>query len=174
MSDSQLKAPLSLTLTDPTWPQEFQQMKSCLLDAAEGRILGIEHIGSTALVDVPARPVIDLLAGVEDARQFDELEPYIIGLNYRRQSVDGLDPRVRQYARPRAGEATHVVHLAEQGTPYWNQAIAFRDLLKASPLDTFRYASFKGHLVEVFAQDPEAYLEGKLTFMRSLINRADS
>ena len=109
--------------------------------------------------------------GVDDARSFDELLPLVFGLNYADVTLPGMDPRVRQLNRPRAGEPTHQVYLVERGTPFWDQALAFRDRLQGSPLDRYRYGSFKQHLAETFATDPEAYLEAKLTFIRSTLTR---
>lgn len=162
---------LSLTDFDVSWAQEFEQMRSSLFDATAGRVSQIEHVGSTAFSRLDARPVIDLLAGLDDPSDADESENLITGLNYRRVTRPDIDARVRYLVRPRRGTPTHSVFLVEKGTAFWLDCLRFRDRLRTSPQDAWRYVSLRRTLADVFAHAPEAYEEAKLVFIRSVLGR---
>lgn len=69
---------------DPRWKQEFEQMRSCVFDAAQGWVTAVEHVGSTYFPTIIARPSIDLVAGLVEGGNMLETADYLEGLNFQR------------------------------------------------------------------------------------------
>lgn len=170
-------SPILLAEPDPSWVQEQAQTRSCLLDAARGRLRAVEPIGSTAVEGLVAEPVIDVLAlldagGAEDdAELLRETILRIEGIAYRDlgpledfDEEPGGPPRL--LVKPRGGVPTHRVLLARPGDAFALRSVEFRDWLRRNPTDAARYADLKRHLVALFPEDREAYRRGKAGFFR--------
>ncbi len=174
--DSSYETPLGklvIVNDGPFWVQEFEQMRSCLFDASQGFIHRIDHIGSTSVPGLVARPIVDLLAGVRSAEDMDRVDSLIIGLNYLPIAPPVADSSVRVYRRPRHGEVTHVVYLAKRDTPFFDSALRLRDSLRLSPVRRSSYSDFKRMSAETFAFDALAYAEAKAVWMRALLRIPD-
>lgn len=122
---------LRLMHYNPGWLQEFEQTKSSLLFATQGWLVGIEHIGSTAIKDGIARPVVDVLAGMSSLQGLNEAALLIEGLNYARlETPSWCEEELCAYLeKPRSGAATHSVLLVRHEGILWQQAMGLRDIL---------------------------------------------
>ena len=126
----------------------------------------IEHIGSTAVPGLAAKPVIDLMAAVASLAAVTE-EP-LVRLGYRR--FDGFADRLF-YARDTDGVRSHHLHVVKLETwPTRNQRI-LRDHLRAHPEDVSRYAQLKRTLAET-AANGDAYTAAKTELIQELMDRA--
>jgi GrpB-like predicted nucleotidyltransferase (UPF0157 family) len=129
----QSKPPIRLMKYNPLWVQEFEQSRSSILQATEGWVVDVQHIGSTFLKDGIAQPIVDLMAGLDDMRGLNEAAMLIEGLNFRRvetpewcaAELSGL------LLKPRFGEVTHTVLLLRRGGACWNRALAIRSRLES-------------------------------------------
>ncbi|HBE71534.1 MAG TPA: GrpB family protein [Planctomycetaceae bacterium] len=131
------------------WEQEFEQTRSLLLGATEGWIGAVEHIGSTAVPDMVARPTVDALAGMSDLSGLNEAALLIEGLNFCRRPAPLWceDELVAYLEKPRAGEATHSVLLVAREGKCWQTALDAREKLRTAPqlrdeLETIKKANF--------------------------------
>ncbi|MEM9587174.1 MAG: GrpB family protein [Planctomycetota bacterium] len=176
--DSGESAPLiHLMHYDPRWRQEFQQTRSGVLQSCMGWVTSVEHIGSTAISGLIARPIIDVLAGVEDREGLDESANMIEGLNYRRLATvdesawpsDGI-----VLIKPRFGSPTHRVVLTEVNSPVWRSAIAIRDWLRSHPEVAIDFEQAKVDMWKQTEGDPNAYAAGKASFFDQLKRRIDA
>lgn len=122
---------LRLMAHNPQWTQEFDQSRSMLLHATEGWLTEIQHIGSTAVPDMVARPVIDMVAGIEDLQGLNEAAGLVEGLNYVREAapVWCQDELAAWLQKPRSGERTHSLLIVRKQGPAWKRCLAIRDLL---------------------------------------------
>lgn len=125
--------PVRLSHHDPRWRQEFEQTRSGILQACEGRVTDIEHIGGTALSGAICQPVVDLLVGVTQRTELQEAASAIEGLFLRRLPSSDFFPASISLVKPRSGEATHHVYLMTIGDPGWHDAIRLRDGLRNNP-----------------------------------------
>lgn len=144
------------------------------LDAALARwlVAPVEHVGSTAVPGLAAKPVIDVQAAVVDldcaGAVAEVLEPagwHLVPADldarpWRRFLVQVVDGR----------RAAHL-HLLPAGSPRWAEQIAFREALRADPALVSRYAELKRTLAAKHATDREAYTVGKGDFVRSVLKR---
>lgn len=157
---------IKLSDYDPAWPRMFAE-ESAKLRAVLGRLLvGIEHIGSTAVPGLPAKPIIDLLVGVRSlaqarARCIKPLEA--LGYNYIPEYEAFLPGEL--FFR-RTGETIgHHLHVMEPTNPRWERLVVFRDHLRAHPRAARAYADLKRALAARCRDDIAAYRTAKHDFV---------
>ena len=162
---------------DPRWRQEFKQTRSSILQCCEGWVSAVEHIGSTAIGGLIARPTIDVLAGVNiescDAHEdpITEAAKLIEGLNFRRESSPAWAPTATVLVKPRSGQETHRVFLMQSGSPLWNQALRIRDHLRSNPEVAVRFEETKVARWRSGDGDPQKYRRDKAVFLTHLVDQ---
>jgi GrpB-like predicted nucleotidyltransferase (UPF0157 family) len=159
---------------DPRWAQLFtveaERLSRAL--AAVGISLTLEHVGSTAVPGLPAKPVLDLLGGYPPGDA--PLAPYIHILEaagYTHRGEQGIPGR--EFFRRGEPRAYHL-HLAVTGGAFWRDQLAFRDRLRASPTLRDAYAALKRDLATRHPRDREAYTAGKGPFVRQVLAQPPS
>ncbi|MCE5315043.1 MAG: GrpB family protein [Armatimonadota bacterium] len=154
---------------DPAWPGQFDEM-ACRIKSELGDIaLRIEHYGSTAIPNMPAKPIIDILVEVlspdvareRTMRVFDWPECEV--WNYS----DHIIVIVRSELM---GRRTHHVHVAPTGHKIWD-GLAFRDYLCQHSDDAARYAALKRELAAIHRCDREAYTNAKGAFVMEIVEK---
>ena len=155
---------------DPAWPALFAAEAARIRDALGASLpAAVEHMGSTAVPGLAAKPVLDLLIGYPpDAA----VAPYVAALvraGYVHRGEQGIPGR--EYFRLGAPR-THHVHVAVQGGSFWQEHLAFRDALRAEPALRDAYAALKRELARRHPHDRERYTEGKTAFVREVVARA--
>ncbi|WP_007023472.1 GrpB family protein [Saccharomonospora iraqiensis] len=170
--------PPEIRSPDPGW-RESARAESVRLAVVLGPWLvdGVEHIGSTAVPDLPAKPVVDLMASVGDpdvvAREA-AAELAADGWCAVPPERDGR-PWRRFFVKPDASGVHRVahLHLLPAGHPRWYAQLAFRDTLRRDPGLTARYAALKRCLATRHAGDREAYTRAKSDFVAEVLGRSD-
>jgi GrpB-like predicted nucleotidyltransferase (UPF0157 family) len=165
------EAQISLVPYRPVWPALFETERD-LLEAALGSWIfgGIEHVGSTAVPGLAAKPVIDIMVGVADLEGSRGAFPALGGLGYLHA------PYKREimhwFCKPSVVKRTHHLYLIEPDTPEWAARIAFRDYLRAH-LETARfYEGLKRELAQRFPDDRESYTQAKGEFVAEVVRIA--
>jgi GrpB-like predicted nucleotidyltransferase (UPF0157 family) len=159
-----LEAPVEIVQYDPTWPMRFQEEADFLRPALTTWLAGaIEHIGSTAIPGLAAKPVIDIMAGV---LALDDSRPAIavateLGYCYAPYQVEFE----HWFCKPSPAFRTHHLHLIPVGTPQWIRPIAFRDYLRADRNVAVEYEALKRRLAQEHQLDREAYTQAKRPFI---------
>jgi GrpB-like predicted nucleotidyltransferase (UPF0157 family) len=164
---------ISLHPYDPKWPALFLAERASLIKRFPTQLLDIQHFGSTAIPGMAAKPVIDLLAGVESMAVADTLLESLVKAGYFTPADFNatLDDR-RWLMRWSEGRRTHHLHLVVFGGATWQGYIRFRDALLAHPNLVERYAQLKHELALQYSSDREAYTEGKTGFVLSVLRNA--
>lgn len=158
---------------DKAWPLLFEQERDRLLHLFPDDFLAIEHIGSTAVSDLSAKPIIDILAGVEAIPRADALiEPlcqakYTTSMEFNASLVGR-----RWLMRWADGCRTHHLHLVVYGSKEWQQRLAFRDRLRANAEIALQYEQHKQRWAAEFRSDREAYTAAKGDFIRETLKNA--
>ena len=156
---------------DPAWPRRFEQEHQLLARALAPWVTGtIEHIGSTAVPALPAKPIIDIMAGVRDLPSSVSARDALAALDY--QYFPYRPDVMHWFCKPAPAHRTHHLHLVPFQSRLWIERIAFRDFLRASPLARREYAVLKASLAERYRTDREAYTDAKGAFVRDIVDRA--
>lgn len=155
-----------LVKRNPEWSQSFTEAADTIKAILQDNCIEIHHIGSTAIPNIYAKPIIDLLPVVKDISIVDSLNPKFEALGYVCMGEYGIPGR-RFYWKSKSNR-THNMHLFEQGSPEILRHIAFRDFLIAHKDYAEGYSLIKRCLAEVFPQDIENYLNGKNSFVQMI------
>ncbi|HKW60337.1 MAG TPA: GrpB family protein [Candidatus Dormibacteraeota bacterium] len=162
--------PISLVPYDPAWPALFERWRHKLLAALPGAPRSVEHVGSTAVPGLAAKPVIDIQVGVEDLEDESSYAPAIEALGVQLRSRD----REHRYFRPFAGLAREVhVHVCQAGGEWERRHLVFRDYLRADADARRRYAEAKEAAVSRWSDDRIAYTHAKGAAIRELTAEAE-
>jgi len=154
---------------DPDWPRQAAAEIAALRAAVPGLFVQIEHIGSTAVPGLAAKPVIDLMAAVHDLAHAPAHQAALGGLGYQPHD-NGMTDRLL-YVRAEDGPRSHILHVVTlESWPTRNQRI-FRDHLRAHPADAARYAQLKQAIVAA-GTGPGEYARAKTALVQELTNRA--
>jgi GrpB-like predicted nucleotidyltransferase (UPF0157 family) len=141
-----------------------------LLEKIGDRVLSVEHVGSTAIPGIDAKPVIDVLVTIPDIAAapwcFGPLEE--LGYEYFPHD-ERRTPERRWFCKPGPAERTHHLHLVQTGSAWHRGSLAFRDRLRRHAGDRARYEELKRTLASRFPDDREAYTEGKTAFITEMI-----
>jgi GrpB-like predicted nucleotidyltransferase (UPF0157 family) len=170
-----LEDPISLSRYDPAWPGSFDAEAERIGGALGSAAVRIDHVGSTAVPGLAAKPVIDIQVSL---RVLHPLEPHLlplIALGYRHVSHpdDATYPFLH---RPAQWPHSHHIHLCSAGGAEERRHLAFRDFLREHPEEAAAYADEKRRLALRFSasgfESRNAYAEAKSLFIEPLIERA--
>ena len=160
---------------DPRWPRQFEEEKARILAATDSQVVAVEHIGSTAVPGLAAKPIIDILAGIRHLEVARACIAPLATIGYEYVPEYETELPERRYFRKGPREArTHHVHLVEVEGAFWRRHLAFRDYLRAHPEEAKRYAALKRALAAKFGEDREAYTDGKTAYVRGIEAKAAS
>jgi GrpB-like predicted nucleotidyltransferase (UPF0157 family) len=158
---------------DPSWPARFALERERLLALLPGAFIELQHIGSTAVPGLAAKPIIDILAGVESMAVAQALAEPICKSGYTTSAEFNRTLADRQwFMRWAEGRRTHHLHVVVHDADAWRQRLRFRDELRQRPDLAARYAALKAELAATHPADREAYTEAKAGFVRSVLQRS--
>jgi GrpB-like predicted nucleotidyltransferase (UPF0157 family) len=147
----------------------FDAEKARILEACGKWLVTVEHIGSTSVPGLAAKPIIDMMPGLrrlEDGRHC--IEP-LQELGYQYLGEYGIPER---YYFNKGVPRSHHVHMFEVGHEQWDRHLLFRDYLRAHPEALAAYAELKRELAERYRDDRDAYTDAKTEFVRRTEARA--
>jgi len=154
---------------DERWPALFAAESARILTAIGDLPLTLEHIGSTAVPGLCAKPVLDILAGHPPSVPILRYVAPLEQAGYQHRGDAGIAGH--QFFRRGQPRAYHV-HAVEQGGSLWREYLAFRDYLRSDRQAAARYAEVKRSLAARFPRDREAYITGKSSFVVEAIRRS--
>jgi len=150
---------------DPRWPALFEETAAELRATLGSAILAVDHVGSTAVPGLSAKPILDVLVSVADFEAARQLAAPLTRLGYEFRPNEEIPDR-HYFRRPIGGEVqTHHLSLAEPGSRHHKVTLAFRDALRRDPELSAAYARLKAALAQRFPFDRPAYIEGKTKFV---------
>jgi GrpB-like predicted nucleotidyltransferase (UPF0157 family) len=165
------EAAVEIVPYDDAWPAAFEDERRTLLDAIAPWLAGpIEHIGSTAIPGLVAKPVIDIMAGVASLDASRAALPVLAGLDYC--YFPYRPDSEHWFCKPSPYFRTHHLHLVPFGSAQWTAAIAFRDYLRVHPETAAEYGSLKTRLAVEYRHDREAYTQAKSPFISQVTAQA--
>ena len=153
------------------WPLLFEAEAEILRSAFGPEAIAVEHVGSTAVPGLCAKPVIDILLG---ANALAPIEQRIVALEARGYryvpEFEKQLPERRFFVKPKQGATRFHLHAVERGSGFWRDHLRFRDALRDQPDLREQYLDLKRKLAASFRMDRAAYTDAKASFIQGVLN----
>ncbi len=153
---------------DPKWQEAFEVESKKVTHALGENMITIHHIGSTAIPDIYAKPIIDLLVEVKDIVKVDEQNSFMELLGYEVMGEFGITGRRFFRKDNQKGVRTHHLHIFEVGSEQVERHLAFRDYMIAHPQEAHRYSELKRRLAREHPTNIDGYMDGKDGFISEM------
>jgi len=161
---------------DPRWPLIFEEEKRRVLGAIGHKVFALEHIGSTAVPGLGAKPIVDMMAGVRSSEDADECVRLLQPLGYNDVTPEPENPEwfyclgTRAHGQ-REGEYIHL-HLVKYLSDHWARQLLFRDYLRTHPEVALQYFELKKLYAAQYGADRQGYTDAKTKFIESVVAQA--
>jgi GrpB-like predicted nucleotidyltransferase (UPF0157 family) len=171
------RPPIVIVDYDPRWPTLYEEERAHILEAIGGWLAGIQHVGSTAVPGLAAKPIIDIMPGIRSLAGAPQITGPMERLGYQYIPEYEAELPERRYFRKPAGDEFRGrggfhVHVVETTSAFWRRHVAFRDYLRAHPDAAAEYAALKRRLAAEYGAGREGYTEAKSEFITSIEARA--
>lgn len=152
------------------WPARFEAECVLLQQAFAGAGVVIEHVGSTAVPGLAAKPIVDILLGASELAHIEARIPALQALGYAYVArLEALLPERRFFAKPAAHPRSVHLHAVVHGSSFWKDHLAFRDALRARPALAREYHGLKLELAARWGDDRQRYTEAKAPFIEQVL-----
>jgi GrpB-like predicted nucleotidyltransferase (UPF0157 family) len=155
---------------DTNWPETFEQLRSRVWPAVSDAALVIEHVGSTSVPGLAAKPVIDISVVVRSSEDTPGAIQGLTTLGYVHLGDRGIEGR-EAFASP-GGLAAHHLYVCPRGSLGLANQLALRDFLRMNPDVAHEYGILKKGLAKRFPNDIDRYVDGKTDFIVAILNRS--
>lgn len=156
---------------NPEWPAQFEAKRRILQSALASWLVGnIQHVGSTSVVGLCAKPVIDIMVPVASLQASELAIPAAITAGYVYYPYQA--EVMHWFCKPSPSVRTHHLHLVPLASPLWRERLAFRDALRGSSRLSNEYCELKLKLAQRYKDDREAYTEAKGPFVQRVLAQA--
>jgi GrpB-like predicted nucleotidyltransferase (UPF0157 family) len=163
-----LHGPVSLAEYDPAWPERYAALEHVIRSALGDAVVGLEHVGSTSVPGLVAKPIIDVVLAVSDAAREDA---YVAALEAEGYALRIREPDWYEH-RMLEGDGTDVnLHVFSAGCPEIDRMLVFRDLLRAEPAERDRYAAVKRRLAAQRWRHVQHYVDAKTDVVQEILSR---
>lgn len=167
MNPPHTRAPIQVVEYDPEWPDQFLQLRDRIWPFVRDAALAIEHVGSTAVPGLAAKPVIDLDVVIPLRCDLPLVVTRLGQLGYEHQGDLGIENR--EAFRTPENQPPHNLYVCPRESIALRNHIALRDHLRLHPLDVAAYSCLKMELVRQCGSDIGRYVAGKTGFILSIL-----
>lgn len=164
-----LQGTVKLRPHDEAWHQLFAEEATRLRNAMGGYALAIEHVGSTAVCGLSAKPIIDIAVAVREIADAESCVLPLEKIGYAYRGEQGIPGR---HFFTKGETRTHHLHLVATDSDLWKNHLLFRDYLRQNPGVAAEYETLKTALAFEYEDNREAYTEGKAAFIESVLRMA--
>lgn len=162
--------PIQIVDYDPTWPVQFAEIAAGVRAAfADGPLIVVEHVGSTSVIGLAAKPVLDIDVVVPSRSDVPNAVARLAAIGYAHEGDKGIPGR--EAFRWPAGMPRHHLYLCVCDNAEYRRHIAFRDYLREHSDDAERYEALKRELALRYREDRVAYNDGKTAFVQAVLEK---
>jgi GrpB-like predicted nucleotidyltransferase (UPF0157 family) len=156
---------------NPRWAARYAHEAERLRLIFGPVLMSVEHLGSTSVPGLAAKPIIDILVTATSLEEVERLTPMMVRAGYAAKGEQGIPGR-RYFRKGSNLRHTHHVHVYRHGDPRYQAEILFRDFLRAHAERAKEYQELKQRLALRFRRDPDAYTQGKTEFIKQVLAEA--
>ena len=168
---------IELVEYNPAWAEHFQRLKNIYVDSLGDLLLEVEHVGSTAVPGICAKPHLDIDLVIESYSSFQEVNEALADLGYEHQGDFGVQGReafrrkdeMVPWDGSNSRKYSHNLYVCPKDSRELKRHLAFRDHLLGTEECRKRYAELKRRLAKKHRDDREAYTEGKTKFIERVL-----
>lgn len=162
--------PIEVVEDDPLWPERFEEMRARLAAALGSTAIRIEHVGSTAVPGLAAKPVVDIQVSVPDVEDEPAYREAIESCGF---ALRYCEPGHRYFRPPRPLPRLWHIHVCAVGGEWERVHLLFRDYLRCHPVAVKRYAVMKREMAVVHRNESIAYTDAKSPLIDEMLVRAE-
>ena len=163
--------PIRVEEYDPDWAARFESWRGLITKALKRPALRIDHVGSTSVPGLAAKPIVDVQVSVADMSDEKDYVPQLGSLGVQLRSRDDQ----HRYFRPFADRPRHVhVHVCPAGSGWEREHLLFRDYLRVTPAAREVYAAAKREAARVWMDDGWAYTDAKSEVILNILQDAEA
>lgn len=156
---------------NPAWKDEFQKIKTYLLEALEDNVVSIEHVGSTSVEGLSAKPIIDIDVVMKDYDSFNEVKARLESLGYRHEGDLGIKDREAFKYTDKPEFMTHHLYVCPEYSAELRRHITFRDYLRTHREDMEKYSDIKLQAAKLYPTDIDGYIETKSPVIEEIYSK---
>lgn len=164
MPDPVIIAPYNLA-----WPAQFEAIAAPIRAVLGPLAMSVEHIGSTSVVGLAAKPIIDLDVVISSRLVLPQVIEKLAELGYTHQGDLGIAGRE---AFKKAADIRHHLYVCSVDTPNLHEHLLFRDYLRTHPAEAAAYGALKMKLAEQYGEDRDGFTDAKTEFVQSILAQA--
>ena len=153
---------------DEAWKNDFEEIKAELMTVLDGLILGIEHVGSTSVPGLAAKPIIDIDVVIEDADSFEKVRTALETIGYLHEGDLGIRGREAFKYDGKDHLRKHHLYVCQKDSAELKRHISFRDYLRAHPDAVKEYGRIKEEGAELYPYDIDGYIAYKAPFIENI------
>lgn len=165
------KGVVELAAHTEEWHQLFAEEEARLHDAIGEFVVAIEHVGSTSVCGIPAKPILDVAVAVQDKASGERCIKPLEDIGYEYRGENGIAGRF--YFVKGEPRRTHHLHMLLSGSDAWKNHLLFRDFLRLNPAAAQEYGRLKKELAQKYKNNRDAYLDGKNDFVEKVLKAAE-
>jgi len=167
-----IKNSIKIVSYDPEWAEMYESERKFLYSLLGDYVQGtIEHVGSTSVVGMLAKPIIDIMVGIESLESTEGAIKLLSNNSYCHSPYKA--DVMHWFCKPSPDVRTHHLHLVPFNSKLWLERIAFRDLLRSHFDVATQYADLKIELAHKYKNDREAYTQKKWPFIKKVLELSD-
>lgn len=163
------KGTVNLSSHNEQWHQLFSEEKARIKETIRKHIIEIEHIGSTSICGISAKPILDMAVSIKKYSDGVNCVKPLENLGYEYRSENGISGR---FYFVKGEPRTHHLHMVEVNSDFWKSHLLFRDYLRKNPAIAKEYDNLKRSLAKKNAENRDAYFEGKANFIENVLREA--
>jgi GrpB-like predicted nucleotidyltransferase (UPF0157 family) len=152
---------------DPLWPSAFECLRANVWQVLQDFAISVEHVGSTAVPGLAAKPIIDMTVVVATDTDVLRAIAQLATLGYRHQGNLGIEGREAFNNPP--GLCPHHLYLCRQGSTGLRNHVSIRDYLRSDLERAKAYGELKKRLAQQYPHDIDAYIDGKTDFILGVL-----
>lgn len=153
---------------DPKWKNDFEEIKQEIVNAIGDLIVGIEHVGSTSVEGLSAKPIIDIDVVISDYSVFDSIVSKLSAIGYTYEGDLGIKDREAFKYSDKPHLRKHHLYVCPQNSKELLRHITFRDFLRNNPEAVKKYSKVKENGAKLFPDNMDKYIEYKTPCIEEL------